>query len=273
MTAVLDASVAQATPPLPIEVRGLGLTYAGSPEREVLAGLDFTVGTGELVCIVGPSGCGKTTLLRLLAGLARPTAGEVWVQGTPLRRPHPDVAVVFQDYGRALCPWRSVVRNVELPLEASGVSRRDRREQARVALARVQLSDHEQDLPRQLSGGMQQRVQIARALAQQPRILLMDEPFASLDALTRFRLEDTALELWRDLGQTMLLVTHDLDEAVYLADRIILLDSGPATVVGELLIDLPRPRDQAETRADPRFAELRHELFQRVRALEGEEDR
>jgi len=272
VSTVLDASTDVETPAPPIEVHGLGMRYGGPSGREVLADVTFSVNRGELVGVLGPSGCGKTTLLRLLAGLMVPTTGDVVVYGDPVRQPHADVSVVFQDYGRALCPWRSVVRNVELPLEADRIPRRERRGRALDALARVGLVGHDHHYPRQLSGGMQQRLQIARAVVQRRGILLMDEPFASLDALTRFRLEDTTLRLWEELGQSVLIVTHDLDEAIYMADRIVLLDIGPATVAGELVVDLPRPRDQAETRSHPRFVELRHELFERVRAIEGRAD-
>src|SRR5919106_2006366 len=251
----------------PVEVRQVRLRFAET-QREVLRDVSLTVRSGEFACIIGPSGSGKTTLLRLIAGLVRPSAGEILIDRVPVNRPHPDIAFVFQDYGRALCPWRSVIRNVELPLEAARVPRHLRHERARAALDRVHLTDHDRDYPRQLSGGMQQRVQIARAIAAERRILLMDEPFASLDALTRFRLEDTTLRLWDELSQTVIHVTHDIDEALYLADRILVLGSNPPTVVGELPVELPRPRDQAETRADPLFVELRHELFARIRELD-----
>lgn len=265
----------QATPrsrqtAVPIEARGLFRTFeTPTGERQVLADVTFSVREREFVCVVGPSGCGKTTLLRLLAGLLSPTAGDVMVRGERVTSPHPDVTLVFQDYGRALCPWRNVIKNVELPLEAAAMPRAERRQRAEAALARVELTGHERDHPRQLSGGMQQRLQIARALAYAPDVLLMDEPFASLDALTRFRLEDTTLRLWAELEQTIVLVTHDLDEAIYLADRIILLSARPATVAEEVPVELSRPRDQAETRASPTFVSLRHELFERIRAIEG----
>lgn len=268
-TTTAPAGDTPATTPAPIvDVDSLTHTYHGSTPREVLRELSFSVREGEFVCVVGPSGCGKTTLLRLLSGLMVPTGGAVRVNGQRLDAPHRDVAVVFQDYARALCAWRSAVRNVELPMEAAGVPRRERRERALGAMERVGLEGHETDYPRQMSGGMQQRLQIARALAQRPRILLMDEPFASVDALTRFHLEDTTLQLWRDLDQTLILVTHDLDEAVYLADRIIVLESKPARVAKQVAVDLPRPRDQAETRALPRFSQVRHDLFEQIRAIE-----
>jgi len=256
------------TPPL--EARAVSRSFATTTgERHVLADVTFTLREHEFLCVVGPSGCGKTTLLRLFAGLLGPSTGEVLVRGQKVTSPHPDIALVFQDYGRALCPWRTVIKNVELPLENRRVPRAQRRLTAESALARVNLSGHERDYPRQLSGGMQQRLQIARALAYAPKVLLMDEPFASLDALTRFRLEDTTLRLWTELEQTLVLVTHDLDEAIYLADRIIVLTASPATVAYEISVELPRPRDQAETRASSGFVRLRHELFERIRMIEG----
>ena len=254
----------------PVQARAVSRSFVtASGERQVLADVTFSVREGEFLCVVGPSGCGKTTLLRIFAGLLAPSMGEVLVRGQKVTSPHPDVALVFQDYGRALCPWRTVIRNVELPLENRRMPRTQRRLTAQSALARVNLTGHERDYPRQLSGGMQQRLQIARALAYAPKVLLMDEPFASLDALARFRLEDTTLRLWTELEQTVVLVTHDLDEAIYLADRIIVLTASPATVADEIPVHLPRPRDQAETRASSGFVRLRHELFERIRAIEG----
>lgn len=252
-----------------VSVRNLNVTFAAKHGgRHVLSDVSFEVNPGEFVCIVGPSGCGKTTLLRVLAGLVAPVSGEVTIGGDVLDGPHPDVSVVFQDYGRALCPWRTVVRNVELALEAKGVPRSERRERALTALERVQLESHADDHPNQLSGGMQQRLQIARAIACEPPVLLMDEPFASLDALTKFHLEDVTLRLSEQLGQTTVLVTHDLDEAIYLADRVILLNTSPATVAEEVIVELPRPRDQSDTRADPAFVALRHRVFDHIRQIE-----
>jgi NitT/TauT family transport system ATP-binding protein len=245
-----------------LSARGLGLSYATrSGESPIVGNVDFDVARGEFVCIVGPSGCGKTTLLRMLAGLLKPTTGGVYLDDSLVEAPRPEVAVVFQDYGRALCPWRSVVRNVELTLEATGVGRRERRERAMEALDRVHLADRADDHPRMLSGGMQQRVQIARAIVGMPSVLLMDEPFASLDALTKFRLEDELLDTWSRLGQTVVFITHDLDEAAYLADRVIVLSGRPSSVVSDLAVGLARPRIQGVTRAEREFVELRTELL------------
>jgi NitT/TauT family transport system ATP-binding protein len=189
------------------------------------------------------------------------------IDGSPLDGPPSSLGFVFQDHGRALLPWRSAVRNVEFGLEAARVPRAERKPLAREALRRVHLEDVENLYPAQMSGGMQQRLQIARALAATPSILLMDEPFAALDALTRFALEDALLEVWRDLGLTVVFVTHDLDEAVYLADRVVVLQRGPARVVRDVQVALNRPRDQGRTRADPEFVALRYELFETIRAL------
>ncbi|HLH70601.1 MAG TPA: ABC transporter ATP-binding protein [Candidatus Dormibacteraeota bacterium] len=244
------------------------MTYAtANGRREVLRELSFEVGEGEFVCVAGPSGCGKTTLLRCLSGLLRPSGGEVWCRDRRVTEPPPDMALVFQDYSRALAPWRTVAKNVQLGLEGR-LRRGERSARTERALAMVGLTGHERDYPSHLSGGMQQRVQIARAIAYEPAVLLMDEPFASLDALTRFKLEDTLLDVWAKLRQTIVLVTHDLDEAIYLGDRVIVLSAPPTRIVADVAIDLPRPRDQLVTKADPRFTLLRQQLFERILEVE-----
>ncbi|WP_200814662.1 ABC transporter ATP-binding protein [Blastococcus haudaquaticus] len=229
--------------------------------------LSFSVRPGEFVCVVGPSGCGKTTLLRLLAGLLRPDAGEIRVDGTVVNGPPEDLGFVFQDHARALLPWRTAAKNVEFGLEAAGVPRRLRGPMVQDVLRRVHLPDVERLYPGQMSGGMQQRLQIARALVARPSILLMDEPFAALDALTRFALEDGLLEVWHELAPTVLFVTHDLDEAIYLADRVVVLRRNPANVVREVPVALERPRDQGRSRAQDEFVRLRFELFETIRSL------
>jgi NitT/TauT family transport system ATP-binding protein len=248
-----------------LEVRGLRKVYEG-PGRsvEALADLTFSVGASELVCVVGPSGCGKTTMLRCVAGLLEPTAGEVLLEGARVAGPPPDMAVVFQEYGRSLFPWMTVRANVELPLRAKGLPGGRRQELATGALAAVGLADVHGAYPWQLSGGMQQRVAIARAVAYQPHVLLMDEPFAAVDAQTRADLEDLVRAVWRRTGVTIVFVTHDIDEAVYLGQRVLVLSSSPTVVQEELAVDLPDERDQLGTRSDPRFTRLRSHVYAQI---------
>ncbi|WP_018682541.1 ABC transporter ATP-binding protein [Actinokineospora enzanensis] len=239
-----------------LEVSDLGHTYQGKDgAHTAIDGLGFSVEAGELVCVVGPSGCGKSTLLRTIAGLVRPTSGRVMLHGTPVDGVPSDLAVVFQDYSRSLFPWMSVTRNVEFPLRK--LSRRKRAARAAEALSAVGLGKAGRKYPWQLSGGMQQRVAIARALAYRPALLLMDEPFASVDAQTRFELEDLLLRVRREQDTTILLVTHDIDESVYLGDRVLVLSKSPATVVADLDVPLGPVRDQIGTRASGEFVDLR----------------
>jgi NitT/TauT family transport system ATP-binding protein len=248
-----------------LEIRSLRKVYDGHGRQvEALADITFTVDGGQFVCVVGPSGCGKTTLLRCVGGLLRPTSGEVRVGATPVSGPPDGLAVVFQEYGRSLFPWLKVHENVELPLKAKGLSRRDREPLVRNAIEAVGLTDALGAWPWQLSGGMQQRVAIARALAFQPSVLLMDEPFAAVDAQTRADLEDLVRSVWKQFGVTLLFVTHDIDEAVYLGQRVVALSASPTTVIEDLAIDLPAERDQLTTRADARFVELRTHVYSRI---------
>jgi NitT/TauT family transport system ATP-binding protein len=250
-----------------LEVRALHKVYrSGSREVEALRDLTFTVDDGDLVCLVGPSGCGKTTLLRCIAGLLAPTGGQVRLDGRPVAGPPPGMAVVFQDYGRSLFPWMSVHDNVELPLKQKKLPRQRRRELVAEALTAVGLDGTESAYPWQLSGGMQQRVAIARAVAYEPTILLMDEPFAAVDAQTRADLEDLVRSLWQRLGVTILFVTHDIDEAVYLGQRVIMLSASPTIVQADLAVDLPGERDQLHTRADPVFTALRTRVYEQIQA-------
>ncbi len=237
--------------------------------REILSPTSFDVARGEFVCIVGPSGCGKTTLLRAASGLVRATAGEVRRNGKPMTEPSREVAFVFQDYGRALLPWRTVEGNVSLALEAAGVAASQRAPRIAEVLAKVGLAAHARKFPVQLSGGMQQRAQIARCLAQQPELMMMDEPFGALDAMTRQGLQDEVLSLVAASGATVLFVTHDLEEAIYLGDRVIGLLSHPGRIGIEVKVDLPRPRDQLTTREDPEFLRLRRELFDFIKFAES----
>lgn len=236
--------------------------------------LDFTVGSlnilqnitlsvqeKEFVCIVGASGCGKTTLLRLMGGLLTPTDGSVLYRGEPVNGPQPELAVVFQDYGRALLPWRTVAGNVELALEARRVPKNERADIIHDMLARVGLAERADAYPTQLSGGMQQRLQIARCMAQTPQVLLMDEPFGALDAMTRQTLQDEVARLCSDADVTVVFITHDLEEAIYLGDRVISMDKHPGRLSETLDIALERPRNQLTTREDERFLAYRHRLF------------
>jgi NitT/TauT family transport system ATP-binding protein len=251
-----------------LEVGHLNKVYDSHGRRvEAIGDLTFSVPEGQFACVVGPSGCGKTTLLRVIAGLLPPTSGDVRVQGRAVTAPPPGLAVVFQEYGRSLFPWLRVRDNVELPLRAQRMPKARRRAVADEALAAVGLAGTDSAYPWQLSGGMQQRVAIARAIAYQPRVLLMDEPFAAVDAQTRADLEDLIRSVWQRLGVTLLFVTHDIDEAVYLGQRIIVLSSAPTRVAEELDIDLPAERDQLTTRADPRFTELRSRVYARIQKV------
>jgi NitT/TauT family transport system ATP-binding protein len=233
---------------------------------EVLRDISFTVEAGEFVTIVGPSGAGKTTLLRCLAGLLPRSGGSVTLttSGRVIDSPPPEIACVFQDYSRSLMPWSKVGRNVEIPLKNKIRERGKRHEQVERALREVDLDGFADSYPWQLSGGMQQRVAIARALAYRPEFLIMDEPFASVDAQTRADLEDLILRVRHDAGLTIVLVTHDIDEAVYLGDRVVVMSGRPTTVVDTVTVDLPRPRSQIATKALPRFAELRTEVLKLI---------
>ncbi|GAA1867477.1 ABC transporter ATP-binding protein [Actinomadura bangladeshensis] len=246
-----------------LQITGLNHSYADG--HLALDGLDLTVPDGEMVSIVGPSGCGKSTLLRCIAGLIRPTGGTLTLNGTPIDGVPDDLAVVFQDYSRSLFPWLTVRDNVALPLRRRGKSRAERRAAAEEALESVGLPDAGRKYPWQLSGGMQQRVSIARALAYRPSLMLMDEPFGSVDAQTREDLEDLVLQVHRKEKMTILLVTHDIDESVYVGDRVVVLNRSPARVHADLPVTLPSTRDQIETRGLPEFVRLRAEVGRLVR--------
>ncbi len=236
--------------------------------KAILEDISLDVKPGEFLCIIGASGCGKTTALRLAAGLYQPTSGTVTFDGAPMLMPRRDIAIVFQDYGKALLPWRTAAGNVSLALEASGVTTSQRAARIDELLKKVGLPNHAEKYPAEMSGGMQQRLQIARCLAQQPKALLMDEPFGALDAMTRQGLQDEVLALVRASDATVVFVTHDLEEAIYLGDRVIGLLPHPGRIGIELKIDLPRPRDQLTTREHPEFLRLRRELFDFIKASE-----
>ena len=234
--------------------------------REILSPTSFAIAPGEFVCVIGPSGCGKTTLLRAAAGFVAPSSGTVTRAGVPVRGPSREAAFVFQDYGRALLPWRTVQGNISLALEAAQVPTAERPARIAKVLDTVGLTAHASKFPAQLSGGMQQRVQIARCLAQQPTLMMMDEPFGALDAMTRESLQDELARLVREQGLTVMFVTHDLEEAIYLGDRVIALRSNPTpdkpSLAAVIEVPLERPRTQLETKEHPEFLRLRRELYQ-----------
>jgi NitT/TauT family transport system ATP-binding protein len=248
-----------------LDVRGIKKVYESKDRTvEAVRDLTFTLPAGELACLVGPSGCGKTTLLKIMSGLLEPTSGEVRMEGEVVNGPPPGMAVVFQEYGRSLFPWMTVRENVELPLKQKKVGGGRRKELVEQSLAAVGLADVQSAYPWQLSGGMQQRVAIARAIAYEPQVLLMDEPFAAVDAQTRADLEDLIRDLWHRFQVTTLFVTHDIDEAVYLGQRVLILSKSPTVIRQDLAIDLPDERDQLHTRSSPRFAELRAQVYAQI---------
>ena len=249
-----------------LEIKGLGKTYGtGEKATHAVGDVSFSVDEGEFVCVVGPSGCGKTTLLKCIAGLLQPSSGEVFLRGKRVVEPPDELALVFQEYSRSLMPWSSVGNNVLLPLRHKQLSRAERQRLVLDSLESVGLTRFVNHYPWQLSGGMQQRVAIARALAYQPAILLMDEPFASVDAQTRADLEDLILEVRDEYGITILFVTHDIDESVYLADRVAVLTHSPTEVKEIVSVHLPRPRDQIATKELPEFLHLRGHVYRLIR--------
>jgi NitT/TauT family transport system ATP-binding protein len=250
-----------------IELRGVTKEFAlrstkDQPQARTLVALDdvsLQVPRGEFLTLVGPSGSGKTTLLDLLGGLSRPTSGSVLVDGAEVTGPDLDRGIVFQQY--ALFPWRSTLANVTFGLEQQGLSRKERNERARENLALVGLEGFEDRYPHELSGGMKQRVAIARSLAYQPGILLMDEPFAALDAQTREQLQDELLRIWRATDTTVVFITHGIEEAVYLGQRVAVLSSRPGRLKALVDIDLGDRESTTDLRSDPRFVHYRHEVW------------
>ena len=255
-----------------LEVHQLKKVYeTASGPVEAIGDISFDMRQGELVCIVGPSGCGKTTLLKCIAGLLKPTAGTIRLADRPVTGPPESMALVFQEYGRSLYPWLTVRGNVELPLRHQKMDAAQRSRLVDDALEAVGLEHAGRSYPWQLSGGMQQRVAIARAVAYHPEVLIMDEPFAAVDAQTRADLEDLVRALHIERGMSILFVTHDIDESVYLGERVIVLSTSPTWVQDDIAIDLAPERDQITTRALPRFAELRTHVYEQIqRAKRGE---
>ena len=256
--------------PVPIlDVQSLSKSYrqAGGETTVAIGNITCQIEAGEFVSFVGPSGCGKTTLLMSIAGLLAPSSGRVIVKGKEVNGPPANLVLLFQEYNKSLFAWRSVLGNVRFGLAARGARSRGAaaaEDEARKLIELVGLKGFETHYPWELSGGMQQRVAIARALAYKPEVLLMDEPFGSLDALTRLELEDTLLRLWAELKTTILFITHDIEEAIYLSDRIWVLSRRPSQIIQELKSDFPRPRHQVTTRAEARFMELRNDIYRQI---------
>jgi ABC-type nitrate/sulfonate/bicarbonate transport system ATPase subunit len=224
-------------------------------ELQVLKDINISVDKGEFAAIVGPSGCGKSTALRMLAGLETASSGDVLAGGKPIAGPSPDRMLIFQEH--ALFPWSTVEENVGLGMELANVSKNERKERINAILEKVNLTGFNRYYPAQLSGGMRQRVAIARALVMDPDVLLLDEPYGALDAMTRLQMQNELLRLWQGSGKTMLLITHDIDEALYLADKVFVMSARPGQVIRSFELDLPRPRN----RNGEAFVSYRHEIM------------
>jgi NitT/TauT family transport system ATP-binding protein len=248
-----------------ISLRSVGILFGeGAGAVEAVRGLDFDVAAGELVSLLGPSGCGKSSVVGAIAGFTPVSSGEVLVDEQPVRSPGPERGVVFQQH--TLFPWKTVLENVEFGLKMRGVSRAQRRLEASEILAQVGLGDFLRHYPDQLSGGMQQRVSLARVLVNRPRVLLMDEPFCSLDAQTRLDMQQMLLELWQELHMTVVFVTHDVDEALFLSDRVLVSSRRPGRIAASLSVDLPRPRS-SEVLTSLEFMRLKREALELLGAV------
>lgn len=229
-----------------LQINGVNKSYESNKQKEhILKDITFEVKTGEIVTLLGQSGCGKSTLLNIIGGFEQPDEGVVLLDGEVIQKPSRDCIMLFQNYG--LLPWRSVIKNIEFGLEELKLTKSERRERAVSYLKLVGLEDRADHFPHQLSGGMQQRVAIARALAIQPKLILMDEPFGALDTFTRYYLQDELLKIQEQEKTTIVLVTHDIDEAVYLSDRVMMMSSGPGQIHKEISISLARPRDRGSS--------------------------
>ncbi|HTN71121.1 MAG TPA: ABC transporter ATP-binding protein [Methylomirabilota bacterium] len=251
-----------------LEVRQLSKVFfeqndPRKPGLVALYNISLSIRKNEFVSLLGPSGCGKTTLIRIVAGLLPADRGEVFVNGRKVTIPGRERCMVFQQFG--LLPWRTVLSNVEFGLEIEGTPKEERREIAEKYLELVGLKGFESYYPHQVSGGMQQRVGIARALSKKPDILLMDEPFGAVDAQTREQLQEELLKIWGQTDTTVVFVTHSIDEAVYLSDRVVVMQARPGRIKEEVAVDLPRPRWEGDVKADPRFSRLRAHLRESLR--------
>jgi NitT/TauT family transport system ATP-binding protein len=267
MTLQAVAAGAGASGPGRVEIEGVHMEVGTGADRfEALRDVSVTFEPGQFACLLGPSGCGKSTLLGALAGHLPPARGTVCIDGVPVDGPHPDRGLVFQQH--TLFPWLRVIDNVAYGLKMKGVPREERQAQARALLAQVGLAGFERRYPVQLSGGMQQRVEIARVLINRPRVLLMDEPFGALDALTRARMQQLLLEMWARVRTTVVFVTHDIDEALFLADRILVMSARPGRLIEDIPLDFPRPRSPTLVTSAPFAALKRHclELLHRGEA-------
>ncbi|MGV7218240.1 ABC transporter ATP-binding protein [Bradyrhizobium sp. UFLA05-112] len=252
-----------------IDIAGVSISLGeGADAFEAVDRLNFTIAPGELVCVLGPSGCGKSTLLGALAGHLKITAGELALDGQPIRGPSPDRGMVFQQH--TLFPWKRVQDNVAFGPKMRGVGKVERRRAADEILKLVGLSGFERFYPSQLSGGMQQRVEIARVLINQPRVLLMDEPFSALDALTRSLMQEVLLDIWSKIPTTTVFVTHDIDEALFLADRIVVMSARPGRVIEDFVLPFARPRSH-DLVTEPDFVRLKRHVMQLLRRPEGTE--
>ena len=250
-----------------LEIASLTKTYGGegggSPNL-VLDAISFTVPQNQFVCLLGPSGCGKTTILRIVAGLTTESSGSIKVEGKIVRGPGQDRSLVFQNYG--LLPWRTVMGNVEFGLEMRGISKTKRREICQRHIDRVGLNGYEKHYPHEISGGMQQRTALARAFSKDPKILLMDEPFAAVDAQTREMLQDELLKIWNGNKTTVLFVTHSIEEAIYLGDRVLVMGAHPGRILADIETGLPRPRSETDVKSTARFDELRRQVRDTLRS-------
>ena len=249
-----------------VEVSEVAVTFSSQNQSQpIFKGLNLEIDSGEIISICGLSGIGKSTFLRVLAGLNSPNEGLIRIDGETFDAPFKDMSLVSQDYSRSLFPWLTVEKNISLPFRGKKVPRDEIRDRVNIALKSVGMLEKLKSYPWQLSGGMQQRVAIARALITRPRLLLLDEPFASVDAYTRLELEDLVLTLTQEIGATTVMVTHDIDEAIYMSDRVVVMSGSPASFTKEIKVNLVRPREQTVTRSQDEFLNLRDELYRNIR--------